>query len=144
MGIIRLIKVRLSKPMARKSQLIGDISKVYRASYGMGSNKRRKSLSNLIRWYKEHIPCYDCHNYYPWFVITFDHTDRGEKIDDIGNLIGGGLKKLIDEIHKCDLVCLNCHKIRERKRDYGTPSRAYILKQLRKAKSMRIKRLQND
>ncbi len=63
--------------------------------------------------YKESVPCADCGNFFPHYVMDFDHV-RGEKEFNISSLISsrGTRKRIWDEIAKCDVVCANCHRIR--------------------------------
>lgn len=55
-------------------------------------------------------PCMDCGQRYPHYVMDFDHRDPTEKLFSVGR--GRGLKALLAEIAKCDLVCANCHRVR--------------------------------
>lgn len=58
----------------------------------------------------------DCKIQYPPYVMDFDHRNFLEKEFTISNMFNGGcLKskyKIFEEIKKCDIVCLNCHRIR--------------------------------
>lgn len=56
--------------------------------------------------------CLDCGETNP-IVFEFDHV-RGEKFSDISKMVSSnyGLKAIIEEVAKCDIVCANCHKIR--------------------------------
>lgn len=81
----------------------------------------------LIRKFKEKIPCMDCSLNWPHYVMNFDHRERASKLANISELAGVKREKLIEEIQKCDVVCFNCHKIREKKRDqelYSKPATA--------------------
>lgn len=60
--------------------------------------------------------CIDCHIWGPDYILTFDHV-RGEKLFGIGQRWDVSMKKLEEEITKCDVVCFNCHMQREQKRD---------------------------
>lgn len=59
-------------------------------------------------------PCVDC-KFVPLVPdqMDFDHV-RGTKITDIARLVARGvsIKKIQEEIDKCDLVCANCHRLR--------------------------------
>lgn len=70
-------------------------------------------LENLKRQ-----PCKDCGVSYPPYVMDFDHV-RGEKKF---NLCSGprrrGVKQVMEEVAKCDVVCANCHRERTHKRGY--------------------------
>lgn len=60
-------------------------------------------------------PCLDCGKEYPMWIMDFDHRDGQSKIASISFLAFRkmvNLKKLKEEIKKCDLVCSNCHRQR--------------------------------
>lgn len=86
-----------------------------------------KKLLNEVRKYvrefkKEYNVCADCNRDYPPYVLEFDHVDPKSKVFNVGNASSApSMEALIDEIHKCDIVCSNCHKIREYKRERGLP-----------------------
>lgn len=50
--------------------------------------------------------------------LTFHHRDPAEKSFTIGNLAWGrafyGFKRLQEEIDKCDVLCEDCHKKKEK------------------------------
>jgi hypothetical protein len=62
----------------------------------------------------KNVPCADCGERYPPYVMDFDHV-RGVKKDIVSRLVGGSTEALLEEIAKCDVVCANCH----RERTYG-------------------------
>lgn len=75
--------------------------------------KRTKSISLEIEKLKN-VPCKDCENKYPTCCMDFDHI-RGKKEFNISTGVCQkrfGLKKILKEINKCELVCANCHRIR--------------------------------
>lgn len=73
-------------------------------------NRRRKRdyLANL-----KDVPCADCGQRYPFFVMDFDHV-RGEKKFNLSRVasVGHSWAVIIEEAAKCDVVCANCHRIR--------------------------------
>jgi lysyl-tRNA synthetase class I len=74
--------------------------------------KQKAYLAQYIRDLKEKSPCMDCKEYYPYYVMDFDHV-RGKKHKNVMELIPTLSKKKIDEeIAKCEVVCSNCHRIR--------------------------------
>jgi len=87
---------------------------------GYLSNLKRKILA-YINLVKSEGACSDCGylgKNYPQ-VLDFDH--RKDKKFNIGNCLSHttSLKRVIEEIAKCDLVCANCHRIRTaKKRSY--------------------------
>lgn len=101
------------------------------------SNSMGKQKEYQARWYRNHkeeqcarvraakrkivayavaakdTPCTDCGKRYPPWVMDFDHV-RGPKLFDIGSARNkaGSLRRLKEEIAKCEVVCANCHRTR--------------------------------
>jgi hypothetical protein len=80
-----------------------------------GNYKTRQKIKEYIQKIKKSNPCTDCGNYFPYYVMDFDH------LSDKSFVIGRGymtqsMIKVIAEIKKCELVCSNCHRIRTHKR----------------------------
>lgn len=65
----------------------------------------------VLEYLQEH-PCIDC-GYSDPRALEFDHI-RGVKKADVSKMAGTSfsLKKIQDEIAKCEVVCANCHRIR--------------------------------
>ena len=61
------------------------------------------------------VPCLDCNNRYPHYVMEFDHV-RGQKQFTISQHPRDSHKTLLAEVKKCDIVCANCHRIRTHNR----------------------------
>jgi len=83
--------------------------------------RSRKAIDRKREYAKKakEKPCVDCKIKYPWYVMDFDHKKGEEKDSAISQLVWKrGLKKLKQEIKKCDVVCSNCHRIRTYKRGY--------------------------
>lgn len=80
--------------------------------YALQSNKKKKEQSRLyvLEYLKTHS-CVDCGENDP-IVLEFDHRNPKEKNRNISNLILAkvSLKKLREEIEKCDVRCANCHR----------------------------------
>lgn len=74
--------------------------------------KLRKRNADYVNEAKNK-PCTDCGGLFPSYVMDFDHID-GNKTDNISGMVRKMtcLKKIQDEIDKCELVCSNCHRIR--------------------------------
>lgn len=63
-------------------------------------------------------PCVDCGESDP-IVLTFDHLPDGEKKRaNVADMVHQGLaiETIAAEISKCDVVCYNCHSLREQAR----------------------------
>jgi len=88
--------------------------------------KSKKGIAKRLVSYKKHVaehhakvwaikagPCTDCgHTFHPE-AMEFDHV-RGVKYKNISQLIvqRTSVKRLDEELLKCDLVCANCHRVR--------------------------------
>ena len=72
---------------------------------------RREKIKKFIVDIKS-VPCMDCGQSYPSYVMDFDH--RGDKSFTIAKGISNNysIERLLEEINKCDIVCSNCHRIR--------------------------------
>lgn len=72
-------------------------------------NRQRAWMSAL----KQGIPCTDCGQSFPPYVMHWDHLPGHEKIDEVGSMVGSRRRDVIlAEIRKCELVCANCHVMR--------------------------------
>src|SRR5678815_4039911 len=59
------------------------------------------------------MPCTDCGQVFPAWVMHWDHLPGYEKLDCIGSMVGSQRRTLVlDELKKCELVCANCHAVR--------------------------------
>lgn len=75
--------------------------------------KARARNKRYILAYLQKHPCVDCKEGDP-VVLEFDHV-RGNKIDTISNLAfkyTSSLKRITEEIKKCQVRCANCHRRR--------------------------------
>jgi hypothetical protein len=65
---------------------------------------------------KEESPCTDCKNFFPHYVMQWDHLS--DKLYDVSRAVQDGLsiKTIEAEIAKCELVCANCHCVRTHNR----------------------------
>jgi hypothetical protein len=81
------------------------------------TRKYRNKLTSFIIEIKSE-PCIDCHKSFHYCVMDFDHKNPEIKINSISRMISNctSVENLKKEISKCDLVCANCHRIREEKR----------------------------
>lgn len=58
----------------------------------------------------------DCGNEYPYYVMDFDHVRGTKKFGINGTSDSHGIKAILEEVEKCDIVCSNCHRIRTARR----------------------------
>lgn len=77
---------------------------------------REKRFREILKVIKD-VPCQDCGIKYPPYVLDFDHRPGEIKLFNVGRISkAGSLKRLLEEIAKCDLVCSNCHRERTHNR----------------------------
>jgi DNA-binding transcriptional ArsR family regulator len=90
-------------------------------SYHLGANgsektrtiATRRARRGAVNDLKEKNPCNDCGNFYPYFIMEYDHLDETTKKAPVSFLIKSApFKEVEEEIAKCELVCSNCHKQR--------------------------------
>jgi len=76
---------------------------------------RKSKLMKLKQQVNElkNVPCADCHQRFPHYVMDFDHKDRKSKVDTISSMVRHRKSEaVLEEIKKCEIVCSNCHRIR--------------------------------
>ena len=73
--------------------------------------KRRE----LIQSFKDK-PCVDCGVKYPYYVMDFDHKEGELKNFNLATSAYKDLRRVQEEMCKCDLVCANCHRERTHQR----------------------------
>ncbi len=93
--------------------------------YRIDTNKRRK---NRVLWLQslKNNPCKDCGKLYDPHCMDFDHLRDKTKAVTRMLLDNVSKEKILEEIEKCDLVCVLCHNIRTQKRlDEKYPIKKY-------------------
>lgn len=107
-----------------------------RAWYAESDDARKKAAQNakrsnarararrreFVEEYKRGKPCADCGQYFPPYVMEFDHLpDRGPKRLHVSHMIQRAYSEqaIAEEIAKCDLLCCNCHRIRTARDFWG-------------------------
>src|SRR5208282_4446094 len=73
---------------------------------------QRQATLLMQRW-KESHPCADCHLFYRYYQMEFDHNPSLGKVVNLGTE-GKTLSEieLRREMAKCETVCCNCHAVR--------------------------------
>ena len=79
------------------------------------NNLRRKARINWLQSLKT-FPCADCGLRYEPYCMDFDHT--GDKIKSVTRMTleNTPKEKILEEISRCDLVCVLCHNDRTKRR----------------------------
>jgi hypothetical protein len=75
--------------------------------------RRRIENRQVINKHKS-VPCADCSRNYPSYVMDFDHINPETKVANISALLNHSASwvALEAEIEKCEVVCVNCHRLR--------------------------------
>ena len=93
---------------------------------------QREHVSPLraeIIQFKEDNPCADCGVFFPYVCMSFDHPPGTDKVSDVSKMARGnghlsGRARLLAEIEKTNLVCLNCHALRTHERWLASKAQA--------------------
>lgn len=79
-------------------------------------NRNRRIAARKYIAEKKAGPCIDCKNTFLPCQMDFDHRDDDKEFDISKMVSRSSLKRIQEEIDKCDLVCANCHRLRTWKR----------------------------
>lgn len=83
--------------------------------YYRARNKRRVEEFREIAKAAKNVPCADCQQSYPTWVMQFDHLrDKEYTIAALARF--PSKERLLAEIAKCEVVCANCHAERTHQR----------------------------
>ena len=82
--------------------------------YYLRKNKKHKTMHEEIIREAKNKPCKDCRFCFPSVCMDFDHL-KNKKFNVSQGPSRFGIKKILEEIAKCDVVCSNCHRIRTAK-----------------------------
>ena len=77
--------------------------------------RRRQRNIRLVGGLKANAKCMDCGvEGLPAYCYDYDHRDPRTKRASVSQLVNQskGIQRILLEIAKCDLVCANCHRIR--------------------------------
>ena len=83
-----------------------------RASYYASRDRSQQKIRDWIIQYKQSHPCVDCKGYFHPAAMHFHHLDPATKVDGIASLSRYSLRRVKDEVAKCELVCANCHAVK--------------------------------
>ena len=72
---------------------------------------RRLRIAEWFRSFKETLSCLRCGEN-DWVALDFHHRDPRKKDPTINEMWrkGWGIKRILAEIAKCDVLCANCHR----------------------------------
>jgi len=101
-------------PITKKTDLSEEHKKEVKRLANKKHNKlKREKIEAYLGEIFQNSACHDC-GIKNVIVFQFDHREPAKKMYDISKLVGSGasLKRIQEEIAKCDIVCANCHFIR--------------------------------
>jgi hypothetical protein len=114
-----------------RSQRYYRINKEYFAQYVAERRVERAERARILRSTGEsHIarlrsfvsllksnPCHDCGKTYPPFCMDLNHLSEYPKLEDISSICrrGGSWTELYEELWKCELLCVLCHRLKSEK-----------------------------
>lgn len=61
-------------------------------------------------------PCADCGNTFHHACMDFDHVRGVKKFNISAAGHNYGIRTILKEVKKCDIVCANCHRLRTYRR----------------------------
>lgn len=76
--------------------------------------------SQFINGLKDGKTCPDCGKTYPYYIMDFDHLGSKEFELNRAKQLRTDKNKVIAEVAKCDLICVNCHRLRTFRRSKQT------------------------
>lgn len=82
--------------------------------YGKNRTGMRSGKAHVVA-YKDNKPCSDCGNLFRYWMLDLDHV-RGKKTANVNQIHMLALHRIKEELEKCDIVCVNCHRIRTHRR----------------------------
>lgn len=77
--------------------------------------RRRKAERHIEVDRLKSVPCKDCGLSYPPYVMDFDHREPLRKESEVSYLLNkttAPWSRILNEIAKCDVVCVCCHRMR--------------------------------
>ena len=82
-------------------------------SQGLAQRRRRWTWHAQVLDELRQVACADCGGRFPPCAMDFDHREDREKRIGVTRMVGrAGIKRILAEAAKCDIVCANCHRAR--------------------------------
>lgn len=74
--------------------------------------ERRHKITDFFNEYKKHLKCANCGET-DYRVLDFHHNDKKLKDIEVSIIIylGWSIKRIMEEIEKCTILCCKCHRI---------------------------------
>lgn len=101
----------------RRAHYLANKPDYIRRAVAQGKARRELNRRGVLDYLVTH-PCTDCGVDNP-VVLEFDHRDRLTKLTEVSRLIiNKRWSRVLAEIEKCDVRCINCHR-RKTAREFG-------------------------
>lgn len=98
------------KNKEKNLQLMREWRKLHKEECRTKSQTNRNKKQEWLRELKKSLHCIVCGEN-RWWCLEFHHRDPSEKENNISIIINRwGMKRILEEIVKCDVFCANCHK----------------------------------
>jgi hypothetical protein len=77
---------------------------------------RQDGMVELLRDLRR-VPCVDCGRRFKPYQMEFDHRDPSTKAFNVmtGRAMLMSTERVMAEVAKCDIVCVNCHRVRSQR-----------------------------
>ena len=109
-AVCHRIRTRVHQERLRKRRTFG-------TSKGLEHRRRRWTLHAQVLDDLRRVPCADCGGRFPPCAMDFDHREGSDKRIGVTRMVGrAGIKAILAEAAKCDIVCANCHRARTYRR----------------------------
>lgn len=83
--------------------------RLFRKTQKRYQRKISRQVSKYLWDYKSVNPCESCGEDDPC-CLDFHHIDEKTKRDNMSRLVRSGIKAVLAEIKKCQILCSNCHR----------------------------------
>lgn len=87
----------------------------HRARTIIFNSKKQNSRRSLLAEIKLARGCADCGYKKHQSALDFDHV-KGDKVLNVGLMGTYSIARIMEEVAKCEVVCFNCHRVREQAR----------------------------
>lgn len=106
----------------RRTHYLANRPEYIRRASAQVKGRREQNRREVLTYLATH-PCVECGVRDP-LVLEFDHRDCDEKISEVSRLMmSKRWPRVLSEIEKCDVRCVNCHRRRTSRQFDWTKSR---------------------
>ena len=100
-----------------KGTIAYHLSESVKVNYNTRKRSYRRVIDKYIREYKESFGCIDCGEKYPYYMLDLDHISNNKKFSlSAYRHHTSDIEVIKAEMAQCEVVCANCHIIRNYQR----------------------------